>query len=78
MGHWYFKALGQGSQVYQSLRDLREIRFNNDPEVIEDRLYIVAADAVTSETFVFLPPGNAAMAVACRASPCPPLDFQTG
>lgn len=78
MDRWYFKAIGQGNQVYQSLRDLREIRFHDDPEVVEDRLYIVTADAVTCETIVFFPPGNAAMAVACGASPCPPPDFQTG
>lgn len=78
MDRWYIKALGQGSQVYQSLRDIRDIRFNSDSGVVEACLYIVAADAVTGETFVFLPPGNAVMAGACGALPCSIPNFQDG
>lgn len=78
MDRWYIKALGDGCQVYQSLRELRDVRFQSDSGVIEDCLYIVAADVLTGDTVVLLPPGNSVMAVACGASPCPPPDFQAG
>lgn len=78
MDHWHIRTLGYGTQVYQSLRELREIRFQHDSRVPEERLYIVATDTVTLETFAFFPPGNAFMAVACGASPCDPSDFEAG
>lgn len=78
MDRWYIKALGGGCQVYQSLRELRDVRYQSDSGVVEDCLYIVAADILTGDTVVLLPPGNAAMAVACGASPCSPPDFQAG
>ncbi|WP_062389592.1 hypothetical protein [Pseudomonas abietaniphila] len=76
MDKWYRKSLGQGAQVYERLREIRDIRYHIDPEVTAERFYIVASDLENLDTIVLFPPGNSAIASACGATPCIAPDFQ--
>jgi hypothetical protein len=78
MEQWHRKYLGAGGQVYQSLRELRDLRYRLDKLVTQERCWIVAADLDTAEVSVYFPPGNGVMTVACNAIPSlpPPTDPQ--
>lgn len=78
MNQWYKKSLGTGTPVFQHLRDLRELRFQCDRDVSDDRTYIVATDVSTTEVIAFLPPGNILLAQLCGAIRCEKPDFAGG
>jgi hypothetical protein len=78
MEQWHRKYVGIGGQVYQSLRELRDLRYRLDREVTSERCWLVSEDLETSEVSVYFPPGNGAMAIACNAVPCPPPSFTSG
>jgi hypothetical protein len=78
MEQWHRKYLGIGAQVYQSLRELRDLRYRLDREVTPERCWIVAEDLATAEVSVYFPPGNDAMTITCNAVPCPPPSFSPG
>ena len=70
MERWFRKPLGTGAQVYQSLRELRNTRYEHDPHVSPDRLYVVGVDTLAMTTFAYFPPGNRHMATLLGAEPC--------
>lgn len=78
MAQWFRKFLGMGAQVYQSLREIQDVRFRLDPDVTEDKLYIVASDTESADTFAYFPPGNSVVALSCDAVPCAIPDFNHG
>lgn len=52
MVQWHRKYVGIGGQVYQSLRELRDLRYRLDREVTSERCWLVPEDLETSEVSV--------------------------
>lgn len=75
MGQWHKKRLGEGAAVYQNLRELSYLRYQHDPDVSAERMYIVAVDTVAAEMSAYFPSGNQVLVAACNAMPCPPPNF---
>ncbi|MGM3390019.1 hypothetical protein KXR94_20420 [Stutzerimonas stutzeri] len=73
METWFRKFLGYGSDVYLTLRHIREDRFRLDPHVTTERAFLVVEHLDTAEAHLYLPPGNELLAQHCGAVPCPPL-----
>lgn len=75
MTHWRRKYLGEGPQVYQTLREIRAWRYRMDRDVPLQRGYIVALDVTSMRMFVFFPPGNTVIADAFQAPLCDAPQF---
>lgn len=76
MTSWFKKPLGVGAQVYQSLRELRTVRYTHDADVLPDRLYVVGVDTSSMVTLAYFPPGNLHMATLVGAESCPQPHFK--
>lgn len=75
MEQWYRLCLGRGADVYQSLREVRDLRYRVDPQVPPELLYITAIEIESGDTWVYFPPGNGLLAATCNAEPCQPPIF---
>ena len=74
MSKWHSKSLGQGTQVYQNVRDARH---KVDSDVTADRLHILVTATPAIDTFMQLPPVNSAMAIAIGATTCAAPDLRS-
>lgn len=72
MDQWHRKYLGSGVQVYASLRNLREVRYQLDRQVTPDRGFIVLLDIERDDMSAYFPPGNDLVVQALEAVRCPP------
>lgn len=77
MSEWRRKYLGEGLQVYHTLRAIRDHRFCLDRYVAQERLYTVAIEVESLKMYVFFPPGNTLLADLMQASDCEVPTFST-
>lgn len=70
MTTWYRKPLGHGPAVFQSLRQLRELRCSHDRNFSESSVFIAALDVPNGEMWLYIPPGNSDFAEVYLAEPC--------
>ena len=75
MMQWRCKFLGSGTQVYQTLREIRAHRYRMDRDVTVNRAYTIAIDVVSLGIFAFFPPGNDLLADLVKASDCETPEF---
>ncbi|WP_213878697.1 hypothetical protein [Pseudomonas sp. dw_358] len=75
MSDWRRTYLGEGPQVYQTLRDIRAWRYRLDRDVRVECAYTVALEVSSMRIFVYFPPGNTRLADAFHAPLCEPPEF---
>lgn len=75
MAVWRRKYLGEGAQVYQTLREIRAWRYRLDRDAPRERGYTVALEVASMRIFVYFPPGNTRLADAFQAPVCEPPEF---
>lgn len=75
ISQWRRKYLGEGAQVYQTLREIRAWRYRLDADAESACAYTVALEVGSMRIFVYFPPGNTRLADAFQAPLCEPPVF---
>ncbi|MBA1245442.1 hypothetical protein [Pseudomonas japonica] len=70
MDTWYRFPLGQGAAEYQALREVRQLRLRHE-SARPDVAFPVLLDQVDVSLWLYLPPGNDALAKELKGVPCP-------
>ena len=70
MEQWYRLPLGAGASQFQTLREVRNCRLAHDQGSGPESVFPTFLDLETVSLWLYLPPGNDALASELQAVPC--------